>query len=245
MKAVILAAGLGKRLRPLTEWTPKPMLLVGGRPILARTMEALPDEIDEVIFVINYLGEQIRAYFGDEWRGAGAGPRKIRYVHHAALNGTGGAVACARPLLNATNTTTQSKITAGRDDRFLVLMGDDMYSARDLERLLQFPRAVLGKEVSDPERFGTLTVTAQDDLSGIAEAGSSDRKPPYLVNCAAYVLDQHYFDVPPVKLPSGELGLPQTLAQLPVLGHSVRVVRAKDWLGIGTIEELTEVNRNQ
>lgn len=233
MKAVILAAGLGKRLRPLTEWMPKPMLLVGGRPILARTMDALPDEIDEVILVVNYLGEQIRAYFGDEWRGASSLARQISYVHHAELDGTGGAMECVR-----------SKIDFDIGERFLVLMGDDLYSRSDLERLLEFPRAVLGKEVSNPARFGTLTISGDDELVGIAEAGSSDQKPPHIVNCAAYVLDPHYYDATPVKLHTGELGLPQAMAQLPAMGLAVRVVRAKNWQGIGTIDELISTNKS-
>ena len=63
MKAVIPCAGEGVRMRPLTLRTPKQLLEVGGKPILVHIFENLPDEIDEVILVVGYLGDKIREYF--------------------------------------------------------------------------------------------------------------------------------------------------------------------------------------
>src|ERR1700694_2583172 len=62
MDAVILAAGLGTRLRPYTLETPKPLLPVRGRPILDWALGALPPAVDRVVVVVNYLAEQIEAY---------------------------------------------------------------------------------------------------------------------------------------------------------------------------------------
>src|SRR6185436_10432528 len=62
MDAVILAAGLGTRLRPHTLQTPKPLLPVQGRPILDWTLGALPPAVDRVLVVVNYLAEQIEGY---------------------------------------------------------------------------------------------------------------------------------------------------------------------------------------
>lgn len=75
MRAVILAAGEGKRMRPLTEKIPKPMLQVLGRPLLEHIFDSLPDAVDEVILGIGYLGGQIKAHFGSSFGGC-----KIRYV---------------------------------------------------------------------------------------------------------------------------------------------------------------------
>jgi len=231
MQAVILAAGLGKRLRPLTNWMPKPMLLVRGRPILAHTLEALPPEIDEVILVVNYLGEQIRAYFGDTWTSPSDPKRSIsiKYVRHEELNGTAGALCAAQNALQASK-------------RFLVLMGDDLYGRADISNLMMHERAVLARERQDPLRFGTFVTTPSGDLISIADAGTKDRRPPHLVNCGAYVLDEKYFSVPVARAPSGEIGLPHTLAQLPSKGFPVKVVRARGWRGIGMLEELQAAN---
>src|SRR5262249_12285702 len=66
MDAIILAAGLGTRLRPYTLQTPKPLLAVQGRPILDWTLGALPKQVKRVLVVIHYLGEQVEAYLREQ-----------------------------------------------------------------------------------------------------------------------------------------------------------------------------------
>src|SRR5215467_4521998 len=108
MDAIILAAGLGTRLRPHTLTTPKPLLPVRGRPILDWALGALPLSVDRVLVVVNYLADQIEAYL-----------RKQTYfpeceaVVQEQPRGTGDAFRCC-----------QSKL---RSDKFLVLNGDDLY----------------------------------------------------------------------------------------------------------------------
>ena len=75
MKAVILAAGEGKRMSPLTLQTPKPLLEVNGRPIIDYVLESFTPEIDEAIVVVKYLGGQIKKHIGKKYRGM-----SIRYV---------------------------------------------------------------------------------------------------------------------------------------------------------------------
>ncbi len=65
MQCVILAAGKGTRLRPLTDNTPKPLVPVAGKPLIDHTIDALPSAIDELILVVGYLGDQLRAHFGN------------------------------------------------------------------------------------------------------------------------------------------------------------------------------------
>ena len=91
MQAVILAAGQGKRLRPLTENVPKSLGPVGGKPILEYTMGILPPGIDEVIIVIGYRGDTIRSYFGESF-----GRLKLTYVEQPIPLGTGEALRRAR-----------------------------------------------------------------------------------------------------------------------------------------------------
>lgn len=87
--AVIMAGGLGTRLRPLTSATPKPLLQVGGKPILERIVQHLASAgIEEVVITTNYLAEQIEGYFGDgaDWDVA------IDYVRERERLGTAGAL---------------------------------------------------------------------------------------------------------------------------------------------------------
>jgi len=123
MQCVILVAGRGTRMGKLTSDCPKPMLPIKGRPKLVYILENLPEEIDEVILVIGYLGEQIRNFFGDEHNGL-----RIKYIEQKELNGSAGAVSLTKNFIT---------------DKFLVLMGDDLYLKDDLEKVLVYDWALL------------------------------------------------------------------------------------------------------
>src|SRR5688500_12937126 len=124
MDAVILAAGLGSRLRPHTLHTPKPLLPVRGRPILDWTFGALPTAVDRVVVVVHYLAEQVEKYLASQQR-----VRDWVAVPQLEPRGTGDALRRCREHL--------------RSDRFLVLNGDDLYGARDLAALAACPAGVL------------------------------------------------------------------------------------------------------
>src|SRR5262245_26839868 len=110
MDAIILAAGLGTRLRPHTLTTPKPLLPVRGRPLLDWTLGALPPSVDRVLVVVSYLAEQVKEYLGRQQH-VGA----WQTVRQQVPRGTGDAVRSCRERI--------------RSERFLVLNGDDLYGA--------------------------------------------------------------------------------------------------------------------
>jgi len=123
MKAMVLAAGLGTRLRPLTDRTPKPLLPVAGRPILLWNLLLLKRHgITDIIINLHHLGEQIVQVLGD---GSRFGMR-VAYSHEPTLLGTGGGIKQAAPFL--------------KDGSFLVLNGDTL-SACDLTGLIAAHRA--------------------------------------------------------------------------------------------------------
>src|SRR5262249_20599475 len=124
MDAIILAAGLGTRLRPHTLQTPKPLLPVQGRPILDWALGALPATVDRVIVVVNYLAEQIEAYLAQQSHF----PR-WEAVRQEVPRGTGDALRCCRERIQS--------------DHFLVLNGDDLYGAADLAKLAQCSAGLL------------------------------------------------------------------------------------------------------
>lgn len=112
MQAVILAGGLGTRLRPVTEVIPKPMVSVAGVPYLEHQLRLLASQdIRDVLLLTGYLGEQIEEYFGD---GSRLGLR-VDYSREPAPAGTGGALREARAKL---------------DTAFLVIYGDSYLPMR-------------------------------------------------------------------------------------------------------------------
>src|SRR5262249_6294897 len=131
MDAILLAAGLGTRLRPHTEHTPKPLLPVRGRPILDWSLGALPACVDRVLVVVNYLGEQIEAYLQQQKHFA-----RWEVVRQEEPRGTGDALRSCRGRLQGGS--------------FMVLNGDDLFGAADLAALSRHPAAVLVYPVDDP-----------------------------------------------------------------------------------------------
>src|SRR5438552_8545786 len=145
MKAMVLAAGLGTRLRPLTDTLPKPLLPVAGRPLLEWNLLILKRHgITEVIINLHHLGEQIVRALRD---GARLGLR-LAYSHEPTLQGTGGGIKQATPFL--------------KDGPFLVLNGDTL-SDCDLTALIAAHRvsgalATLAVR-DDPEAASWVPVT--------------------------------------------------------------------------------------
>lgn len=214
-QAVIMAAGEGTRMRPLTYKTPKPMLLIKGKPILEWTISFLPAEIDEVIIIVNYLADQIKNYFGDEWEG-----RKIKYVFQKELNGTGGAVHACKDHLN---------------DKFIVINGDDLFYKNDLEKLCREELAAMAYEVDDPSKFGVFKMDEEGNLLDIIEKPQTNENK--LANIGAYALNKKFFDYDLVQITEKEFGLPQTLAKM-TDKYKVKVIPTAHWFPVGNPEDL-------
>lgn len=217
MQAVILAAGKGTRMKKLSRNTNKNMLKVKGKPILEYKIDALPKKISEVIFIVGYHCEHIMNHFGRFFNG-----RKITYVFQHNLNGTGGAVHLAKSIIK---------------DRFLVLMGDDLYHKKDIEELVKYDLAVLAYEVNNPSLFGIIKTGKGGRIVDIVE--KPKRSTSRLAVIGAYVLDKKFFDYDLVPIGGGEFGLPQTIAKM-AADHKIKVIKARAWHPIGTPEHLLE-----
>lgn len=216
MQVVILAAGRGKRLRPLTDKTPKPLLKIAGRPILDLTLNQLPLETEEILIVVDYLKEQIKEYLGEEFKG-----RKITYVEQKKRLGTAHALSICKDYI--------------RDEKVLVLNGDDLYSKKDIVSCLKHSLAMLVKRVDDTRRFGVVEIDGKGFLKNISE----QTKAPFggLVNMGVYVLDKRFFSYPMIRLHDGEFGLPQTISSM-AKDHPVKTVKAKFWHPIAYPEDI-------
>jgi bifunctional UDP-N-acetylglucosamine pyrophosphorylase/glucosamine-1-phosphate N-acetyltransferase len=213
MDAIILAAGLGTRLRPHTETTPKPLLFVRGRPILDWTLGALPAAVDHVIVVVHYLAEHIESYLGRQ--------RHVpswEVVNQHTPRGTGDALRCCRDRL--------------RSGSFLVLNGDDLYGAADLARLAGCRAGLLVHPVSDPRKFGIVFARENGIVDRLVEKPALDGT--QLANTGAYVFPPEVFEVELTVSPRGEYEITQYVSTLAERGD-FHAVRASFWLPIGDV----------
>jgi len=168
---VVMAGGRGMRLQPLTSTTPKPMLPVGGKPMLQHILEGIRDEgFVSVLISTNYLAEKITDYFGD---GSHFG-LDISYLREESPLGTAGALSLI-----------ESELT----DPVVVLNGDVMMSAKltdilayHVEHEAKITMGVKGLDTQIP--FGVVTMEG-----GIVVA--MEEKPTYrnYVNAGIYVID--------------------------------------------------------
>ncbi len=141
MPAVILAAGEGARMRPLTYTSPKAMLPVAGKPLLEHLLEALAGAgVREYIFVVGYRAEMVSAYFGSgrRWQA------DITYCRQPEQLGTAHALRQVEGLVG---------------ERFLVLNADVLASSQDIAALMGRDGCTLAvKEVEDASRLGVVEI---------------------------------------------------------------------------------------
>ena len=210
MQAVILAAGRGKRMGSLTTEIPKPLLRVGGKTLLEHKLDRLPDEVNEIIFVIGYLGDKIRSYFGNEYWGI-----PIKYVEQKELLGTAHSLWQAKDLITG---------------KFMVMMGDDINCESDLLKCASHDWSLLVRKVPSLTRGGKV-VYEGDRIIDIIEGNNHDGKEGY-VNAAVYTLQPEIFKYEMVKLPgSEEFGLPQTILRA-AKDHELKIVESTEWISI-------------
>src|SRR3989338_4912800 len=201
MQVVILAAGRGTRMGELTNAAPKGLMQVSGRTLLEYGFDALPDDIDEIIVVVGYLGGMIHDAFGGEYFG-----KRILYVEQGEAHGTAGALWSAKDILSA-----RGGSASGGKDRFIVLMCDDIYALDDVERMTKVQDWALGVEkVASLTEGGKIVTDKTGVIKEIVE-GEHDGKPG-LISTNLFALDTRIFQTPMVlKAPtSSEYGLPQT-----------------------------------
>ena len=182
MKAVLLAGGLGTRLRPLTLNTPKPVVPIFDRPFLYHQIELLKQlgEIDEVILSLNYQPEAIERVVGD---GADIGLH-IRYVVEPTPLGTGGAVKYA---------------SSGIDGTIVVFNGDvltdtDLPAVLDLHRRREARATIVLTPVENPSAYGLVETTPAGDVRRFLEKPSASEITCDTINAGIYILETDTFD---------------------------------------------------
>jgi UDP-N-acetylglucosamine diphosphorylase / glucose-1-phosphate thymidylyltransferase / UDP-N-acetylgalactosamine diphosphorylase / glucosamine-1-phosphate N-acetyltransferase / galactosamine-1-phosphate N-acetyltransferase len=220
MQCVILAAGKGTRLRPLTDNCPKPLVKVGGKTLLDHIVEALPTAVDELIIVVGYLGEQIREYCGTEFHG-----RKVTYVEQVEQNGTARALWLCKELLHG---------------RFLFMFADDIHGRNDIARVTSYSRGMLTMTSDNPERFGVVVRNPDGTLAEMIEKPT--HPPSNLVSTGVMVLDENIFKFEPKTPVKGEFYLTEVIERY-AKEYPLAVVEEYLWIPVGYPEDIERAER--
>jgi glucose-1-phosphate thymidylyltransferase len=217
VKGVVLAAGEGNRLRPLTEDRPKGLVEVAGTPLLSHCFEQLIElGIEELVVVIGYRGDQIVDHYGDRFRDT-----PLRYVHQDEPLGIAHALLCAEPFV---------------DDDFALLLGDNVFDANlqrvlDRQRLPGVEASVLVEQVSqeDASRYGVCVTDGNGELLEVVE--KPDDPPSTLVLTGFYTFTTRIFEACRAvgRSDRGEYELSDAISRLLRDGHTVDVVRLDGW----------------
>ncbi len=248
MRAMILAAGLGTRLRPLTNLMPKPMAPVLNKPVMEHIVELLAASgFDEVIANLSYLPEQIRGRFGDgsDWG------IELSYCEEEDPLGTAGGVGKVREFL-----------AGGSGDSFLVISGDaltdiDLAAMRDAHETNAAQGAIATlatKRVEDTTQFGVAIIDEEGRIQGFQEKPDPAEALSDLANCGIYMFRSEIFDYfpgPDHKSPAGDDDQPPGFVDwaqdvfpallegdVPFHSHEFEAY----WNDIGTVDEFVQGN---
>ncbi len=235
MKAVIPLAGKGTRLRPHTYLTPKPLLRVGGRPVMSYILDDLKElGIEEIVFVIGYLGDVVKEYMAAEYPDI-----RPQYVVQEVQDGTAGAVKLAEPFVD-------------EDEDVLILFVDTLFEADlSVAKTLdpEWGGVLWAKEVEDYQRFGVIVTDEQSSMTRIVEKPSEPISK--LANIGLYYIrdSRLLFEgidktlaAPPG--PSGEFYLTDAFQYMVDHGSRLLVAPVEGWYDCGKPDTLLETNRH-
>jgi len=171
MQAVILAAGKSTRTYPLTLTKPKPLLKVANKTILEFNIEALKDISQEIIMVIGYKNNMIKKFIKKNY------PKlDIRFIEQHEQLGTGHAVSILKNNIK---------------DKFILLMGDNIYSKEDINEIARYRCSILVQKVKKPELYGVIK-EKNNILIDIIE--KPKKFVSNLASCALYSFDKKIFN---------------------------------------------------
>ncbi len=219
---IIMAGGFGSRLRPLTKKMPKPLLNVGGRPILETSIVNLVEQGFTKIFIsINYKAEMISEYFGDgEKYGA-----EINYIHERKPLGTAGALS----------------LIPNKLDKPFFVMNADILTNINFNRILEFHNehqssaTMCVREYEHQIPYGVVDVDGHKFLSIIEKPQHN-----YFVNAGVYLLNPEVLTSVPKDT---FLTMPDLFEDIHSTEQEVTVFPIREyWLDIGRIEDFTKAN---
>jgi len=222
MKAVVIAAGQGTRMGPLTDTRPKPLLPVAGKPIVEHVLETAAPYVDGFVLVVGYEANQLKAHFGDSYRGL-----PIEYTLQEDQLGTAHAIAQAREYV---------------EGPFLALNGDVHLTNGLINDLANEPgMAMTVMPVENPQEYGVIE-REDTQITDIIE--KPENPPSNLANLGLYRFTPEIFDyIEKTELSErGEYEITDSL-EMALDEEGVTAVEYDGvWLDIGRPWELLEAN---
>lgn len=233
MNIIIPMAGLGKRLRPHTLTTPKPLLPVAGKPIVQRLVEdiakVVPEKINHIAFVVGHFGNEVEQKLLQIAKSVGA-KGTIHYQEQAL--GTAHAILCASEALNG---------------KVLVAYADTLFKA-DFKLDDQKEGAIWVKRVDNPEQFGVVKLNQNGSIEGFYEKPATFvadlaiigiyyfKDGAYLKNELQYLLDQKITT-------GGEYGITDALQNMMKKGTAFHTENVEEWLDCGNKDAIVDTNQ--
>ena len=174
MQAVVLAGGLGTRLRPITYTRPKPLVPILNRPLILRVLDMLPPRVDEVFIATGYMGDRLSRFFSEQRTGP-----KVEVVVEDRPLGTGGAL----------------KNLEGRIKGTFIVINGDVVCSLDLAKMVSFHQSrgsfctIALWEVEDPTPFGMVVTGDRDRITRFLEKPRPEDVVSRSVNAGTYILE--------------------------------------------------------
>ena len=217
MKAIVLAAGQGTRLRPLTDDTPKVLVEVDDRPLIEYAFDSLIDVgVDEFVVVVGYKKEQIMERYDDEYRNV-----PITYAHQREQLGLAHALLTAEPYV---------------DEAFVLMLGDNIFRGnlgdvvnRQAEERADAAFLVEEVPMEEASRYGVCDTNEYGEIVRVVE--KPDDPPSNLVMTGFYTFTPAIFHACHLVQPSdrGEYELPDAIDLLIQSGRTIDAIRMDGW----------------
>ncbi len=223
MKAIIAAAGEGKRMHPLTLATPKSLIEVNGLPTIDYIFSSLPDEITEVVVIVKYLGGQIKDYLGKKHFG------KRVYITEGSDRGNAYSVLSAKPFINY-------------QERFLFMFGDLFPLPQDVSNCLKKELSVLVFESKTPQKHGIVSLKSDGSIGEIVE--KPEHPASRLAVGGVMVLNDKIFYYPAFPSSTGEYFFTSLLNQFVKEHKVVPVVTVGPFLeDLSSLEDIARLEK--
>jgi len=234
MKVIIPVAGIGKRLRPHTHTTPKVLIKVAGKTIIEYILDEIInfDEIDEFIFIVGYLGEQIENFIKRKYNSL----KKFRFINQEAQLGLGHAIYLASDYVKD-------------NEPVIIILGDTIFKLDFKELIKSNKNLIAVKEVNNPKRFGIVFL--KDSKTEIKKLVEKPDKPEsnlaivgiYYIKDSNKLFEKLDYIIKNDIKTNNEYQLTDGLQKMLEEGVVIEAFRIEDWYDCGKPETLLKTNK--